>query len=182
MSMELLGADHFDIFYAPGSGNGSSADAVRAKRSLLEGIVRMLPWIATIDLFQHWVYTHPGHTRERRTRAWLDIYGRYSDPAIDWSGYEPMREAMWQRQLHLFHHPFYYVEYGIAQLGALQLWQNYRRDPREALEAYRGALKLGGTRPLPKLFEAAGVKFDFSEKTLRPLMRELGQVMAELPS
>jgi oligoendopeptidase F len=93
-----------------------------------------------------------------------------------------MREAMWQRQLHLFHHPFYYVEYGIAQLGALQLWQNYRRDPREALEAYRGALKLGGTRPLPELFEAAGVRFDFSEKTLRPLMRELGRVMAELPS
>ena len=98
------------------------------------------------------------------------------------TGYEAAREARWQAQLHLFHHPFYYIEYGIAQLGALQLWLRYRQEPEVALQGYRDALKLGGTRPLPELFTAAGIRFDFSEATLRPLMQAVGETMAELPA
>jgi oligoendopeptidase F len=171
MSMELLGAEHLDVFY-------DEADAGRAKRNLIEGIIRFLPWMATIDSFQHWIYTHPGHSREERTAQWMKTLDRFGGE-VDWSGYEDAREAMWQRQLHLFHVPFYYVEYGIAQLGALQLWMKAKHDPRGALAGYRAALALGGTRPLPELFAAAGIAFDFSEKTIRPLVRALREELEE---
>jgi oligoendopeptidase F len=174
MSMELLGADHFDVFYP-------DAEASRAKRVLLEGITRLLPWIATIDSFQHWIYTHPGHTRGQRTTEWLRLLDRFSSQ-LDWTGHEDARAAYWQRQLHLFHVPFYYIEYGIAQLGALQLWLKSRQDPHRALAGYRAALALGGTRPLPELFAAAGISFDFSPKTLRPLMAALREELDQLPT
>lgn len=173
MSMELLGSEHFDVFY-------NEADAARAKRTLLEGIMEILPWIATIDSFQHWIYTHPGHTREQRTAEWLRLTDRFG-AKVDWSGYEPVRQSSWLRQLHLFHAPFYYIEYGIAQLGALQLWMKAKEDPRKALANYRAALKLGGTRTLPELFAAAGIRFDFSAATLRPLMNAIREELASLP-
>jgi oligoendopeptidase F len=166
MSMEALGSEHFDVFYS------DSADAARAKRTYLEGVVRIFPWIATIDLFQHWIYTHPGHSRAQRTEHWLELSDRFGGD-LDRSGIEHFRKTEWLRQLHLFHAPFYYVEYGIAQLGALQIWMKSREDPRRAMSNYRAALALGGTRPLPELFSAAGIRFDFSEKTLAPLMRTL---------
>jgi oligoendopeptidase F len=175
MSMELLGADHFDVFYP------DAADAARAKRAKLEGIVHLLPWIATIDSFQHWIYTHPSHTRAQRTAEWLRLQDRFVS-RIDWTGYEPARAALWQRQNHLFHVPFYYIEYGIAQLGALQLWLKAKHDPHGALAGYRSALALGGTRPLPDLFAAAGIAFDFSAKTLRPLLAALRDELQELPT
>ncbi|HXE52568.1 MAG TPA: M3 family oligoendopeptidase [Tepidisphaeraceae bacterium] len=165
MSMELLGSDHFDVFY-------NASDAARARHDLLEGIIRFLPWMAMIDSFQQWVYTHPTHTREERATQWLATLDRFGGD-VDWTGYEQARTYMWQRQLHLFHVPFYYIEYGIAQLGALQLWLKSRHDLNGALTGYRAALKLGGTRPLPELFSAAGIAFDFSEKTLRPLVNAL---------
>jgi oligoendopeptidase F len=174
MSMELLGADHFDVFYP-------DADAARAKRTLLEGVIHLLPWIATIDSFQHWIYTHPSHTPDQRTDEWLRLLNRFSSD-VDWTGYEPARAALWQRQLHLFHVPFYYIEYGIAQLGALQLWMKSKNDPHTALAGYRAALALGGTRPLPDLFAAAGISFDFSPKTLRPLIAAVRDELQELPA
>jgi len=174
MSMELLGADHFDLFYA------DPADAARAKRTLLEGIIKFLPWMATIDAFQHWLYTHPGHTRSQRTSEWLRLLERFSSK-LDWSGYEHVRQTSWQKQLHLFHVPFYYVEYGIAQLGALQLWVKSLEDTHRAIANYRAALRLGGTRSLPELFSAAGIVFDFSERTLRPLMETIGEELSALP-
>ena len=170
MSMELLGAEHFDLFY-------NEADAARAKRNLLEGIIKILPWIATIDSFQHWLYTHPQHSRADRMEEWLRLLERFSSK-LDWSGYEAMRGTSWQKQLHLFHAPFYYVEYGIAQLGALQLWVKSRQDSHGALANYRAALRLGGTRSLPELFNAAGLVFDFSEKTLGPLMEAIGEELS----
>jgi oligoendopeptidase F len=100
---------------------------------------------------------------------------------VDWSGFEEIRASRWLWQLHLFHVPFYYIEYGIAQLGALQLWMKARQDPQQALNNYRAGLRLGGTKPLPELFSAAGIQFDFSEKTLRPLMGAIGEELAELP-
>ena len=173
MSMELLGAEHMDVFYA------DPDDAARARREQFESVIRPLPWIATIDLFQHWLYTHPGHSRAERTAEWRRLLERFAVTGgmMDWSGLEDARDAMWQRQLHLFSHPFYFVEYGIAQLGALQVWMKSQENPRQALANYRAALALGGTRPLPELFAAAGIRFDFSEKTLRPLV---GAVREEL--
>jgi len=175
MSMEALGSEHFDVFY------DNAAEAARAKRSYLEGVIRFFPWMAIIDSFQHWIYTHPGHARQQRTAEWLRLMDRFYSK-LDWSGHEAAKESLWQRQLHLFHAPFYYVEYGIAQLGALQLWMKAKEDPRKAIANYRAALALGGTKPLPELFSAAGIAFDFSEKTLRPLMNALGEELARLPS
>jgi oligoendopeptidase F len=173
MSMELLGADHLDVFY-------NSADHARAKRVHLEEVIRILPWIATIDSFQHWLYTNPGHSRQQRTAEWTRLMDRFGSK-VDWSGFEEIRASRWLWQLHLFHVPFYYIEYGIAQLGALQLWMKARQDPQQALNNYRAGLRLGGTKPLPELFSAAGIQFDFSEKTLRPLMGAIGEELAELP-
>ena len=176
MSMEALGADHYDVFY-------DGAEAARAKRSYFEGVVKFFPWMAKIDSFQHWVYTHPGHTREQREAEWLrlmDVFG-LSGSRLDWSAFEHIRRTMWRNKLHLFHAPFYYIEYGIAQLGALQLWVKSKHDPHRAVANYRSALKLGGTRTLPELFSAAGIVFDFSERTLGPLMEAVGEELAGLP-
>jgi oligoendopeptidase F len=162
MSMELLGNEFLEKFYQPG-------DAARARRDHLEGIVEIFPWIATVDAFQHWIYSHPGHTRAERQQAWRDLMDRFGGE-VDWSGYEEARTNLWHRQLHIFIHPFYYVEYGIAQLGALQVWANSKKSKARALEQYHHALSLGGSRPLPELFEAAGCRFDFSRETVRPLL------------
>ena len=164
MAMEALSSEHFDLFYK------TEEDTLRAKQSYLEGLIRFFPWMAIIDQFQHWLYTHHDHTRAERRDAWIDLLNRFGGLA-SWDGYEAGRETTWQRQLHLFHVPFYYVEYGIAQLGAMQVWMKAKQDPRQALANYRAALKLGGTKPLPDLFSAAGLKFDFTPKTIDPLIR-----------
>jgi len=162
MGMELLAAPHLNVFYT------QEADYRRSYRNTLEDAVLIFPWIATIDAFQHWVYTHPAHTPEERRRAWVEIYARFQ-PSLDWSGYEEARDVLWHRQLHLFTSPFYYIEYGIAQTGALQVWLHSRRDHRAAVERYWQALALGGSKPLPRLFEAAGARFRFDAATLKPL-------------
>ena len=173
MGMELLASPFLDEFY-------NESDYPRRVRRHLEAIVHILPWIAQIDAFQHWIYTHPGHERRDRQQVWLTLDERFS-PGIDWSGYEEIRASYWQRQLHLFEHPLYYIEYGIAQIGALGLWVRFRRDPEKALQDYLHALELGGSRPLPELFQAAGLPFDFSEKTLAPLIDEIRSELARLP-
>lgn len=165
MSMELLGAPELDEFY-------SEADAKRSYRELLEGIVLILPWIATVDAFQHWIYRNPEHSQDDRRAAWNALMDRFGG-IVDWSGFEEVRSNSWHRQLHIFLYPFYYIEYGIAQLGALQVWRRSLDDREAAVSAYRSALSLGGSRPLPELFEAAGARFDFSSKTIAPLMREV---------
>lgn len=172
MAMELLAAPHLDVFY-------TEADAKRARRVHLEGIVGVFPWIATVDAFQHWVYTHPGHSRAERRAAWLELMDRFGGD-VDWSGHESARASLWHKQLHIFLYPFYYVEYGIAQLGALQVWANSRRDPARALADYRAGLALGGSRPLPELFAKAGCRFDFSRETLKPLTQLVRAELARL--
>lgn len=169
MSMELLGNEFIENFYA-------APEAKRARHDHLEGIMKIFPWIATVDAFQHWVYSHPGHSRTERKAAWEQLMDRFGG-TVDWSGYEKARAYMWHRQLHIFLHPFYYVEYGIAQLGALQVWANSKRDKSKALADYKRALALGGSRPLPELFSTAGCKFEFSQSTIKPLM---GLVRTEL--
>jgi oligoendopeptidase F len=172
MGMELLAAPHLRAFY-------SDADAKRAQRDHLEGIIKFFPWMATVDAFQHWIYTHPGHTRAERTAFFISLMDRFGG-AEDWSGFEHARACMWHRQLHIFEIPFYYVEYGIAQLGALQLWQASRRDLPATLDHYLKGLSLGGSRPLPELFQTSGLAFDFTDKTIAPLMRNVKDALLEL--
>ncbi|MDQ7842672.1 MAG: M3 family oligoendopeptidase [Armatimonadota bacterium] len=162
MGMELLAAPHLDVFYR------DEAEYRRAYRNTLEDAVLIFPWIATIDAFQHWIYTHQGHGREERRDRWLELYRRFQ-PSLDWSGYEEELAFYWHRQLHLFTSPFYYIEYGIAEIGALQVWLQSRTDHRAAVERYWQALSLGGSRPLPELFAAAGATFKFDAETLAPL-------------
>jgi oligoendopeptidase F len=174
MGMELLALDALDEFYR-------GDDLARAKRAQLEGIITLFPWVATIDAFQHFLYTHPKHTRDDRRAEWLRLHARFGGLA-DYSGHEEALAFSWQRQLHLFEVPFYYIEYGIAQLGALQVWRNAKRDFRDAVTKYRSALSLGGSRTLPDLFSAAGAKFDFSQATLAPLMNLVQNELQKLPT
>ncbi len=174
MSMELLGNEYIEEFYP-------TAEANRARRTHLEGIIGFFPWMATVDAFQHWIYTHPGHTRTERAAAWIALMDRFGG-SVDWTGYEPNRAYLWQRQLHIFLYPFYYVEYGIAQLGALQVWANSKHDKAKALADYKKALTLGGSRPLPELFAAAGCRFDFTRQTIQPLIQLARTELAGLPA
>jgi oligoendopeptidase F len=173
MSMELLGNEFIEEFYS------MADDANRARRVHLEGVVGVFPWIATVDAFQHWIYTHPQHTREERMVAWLKLMNRFGG-GVDWSGHEAARANLWHRQLHIFLHPFYYIEYGIAQLGALQVWANSKRDKAKALGDYKKSLALGGSRPLPELFQAAGCTFEFSAKTIQPLAKMMREELEKL--
>jgi len=172
MTMELLGARRLDPFYRPD-------DADRSNRKLLEGIVLILPWIATVDAFQHWIYTHPDHSRQERQAAWRDLLVRFGG-IVDWSGYDEARDHSWHRQLHIFLYPFYYIEYGIAQLGALQIWQRSLDDRAAAVADYKKALALGGSRPLPELFAAAGIRFDFGDQLIASLMETIRKQLDKL--
>ena len=174
MSMELLTHDFLDEFY-------TQDDANRAVREHLEGIVSILAWIATIDAFQHWVYTNPGHSRDERQEKWVELGERFGSK-LDWSEYEDWRKVSWQKQLHLFSYPFYYIEYGIAQLGALQLWLQYRESPAKALENYANSMRIGGSRPLPNLFEAGEMSFDFGESTVQGLIDAVRDELSKLPA
>lgn len=156
MSMELLSMDHWNVFYS------DEEELRRAKKDHLEDILSMLPWIASIDLFQHRLYENPTHTASERKAIWKGITSRFGSGVVDWSGYEAGKEYSWQRQLHLFEVPFYYIEYGMAQLGALAVWRNYKSDPKQAISQYKRALELGYTESIPEIYAAAGIRFDFS--------------------
>jgi oligoendopeptidase F len=164
MSMELLSMDHWDVFFT------NPDELRRAKLQHLESIIETLPWVATIDKFQHWIYENPTHTTADRRENWLTIYGKFADNVVDWSGLEKLKEYIWQRQLHLYEVPFYYIEYGIAQLGAIGVWRNYRRDPKSGLAGYKNALSLGYKAPIREIYAAANVPFDFSREHIRELM------------
>jgi oligoendopeptidase F len=164
MSMELFTMDHWDVFF------DSEEEMKRAKRHQLERVITIFPWIATIDKFQHWIYENPGHSLEERRQNWLAILNEFSSSVINFEGLENFRSYNWQKQLHLFEVPFYYIEYGIAQLGAIGMWKQYRENPKAALENYKQALSMGGTQTLPELYKAAGISFDFSPDTINELM------------
>lgn len=164
MSMELFTMDHWNIFF------DDTEELRRARMQQLERAITIFPWIATIDKYQHWIYEHPQHTVEERTAKWLEIMDEFSPAVADWSGLEDYRAITWQKQLHLFEVPFYYIEYGIAQLGAIAMWKQYKENKTQALENYMNALRLGNTRTLPELYKAAGIKFDFSPAYVRELV------------
>lgn len=164
MSMELFTMDHWEVFF------DNEEEMKRAKRHQLERVITIFPWIATIDKFQHWVYENPNHTIEERKINWLRILNEFSSTSIDFAGLEHYRAQSWQRQLHLFEVPFYYIEYGIAQLGAIGMWKQYRENKQQAIENYIKGLSLGGTKTLPELYKAAGISFDFSPEKISELM------------
>jgi oligoendopeptidase F len=164
MAMELFTMDHWHVFFT------DEQDLKRAKRHHLERVITIFPWIATIDKFQHWIYENANHTVQERTEAWMNILNEFSSSAINYSGLMPYRNIGWQRQLHLFEVPFYYIEYGIAQLGAIGMWMQYKQDKKKAISNYIHALSLGGTKTLPELYKAAGLSFDFSPEKIKTLM------------
>jgi len=169
MSMELFSMDHWQVYF------DNEEELIRAKEQQLERVITIFPWIATIDKFQHWVYENPTHSDNGRAEKWLEIMDEFSSPVIDFSGLKEYRLYGWQRQLHLFEVPFYYIEYGIAQLGAIGLWQQYKKNPEAAINNYISALDLGGTRTLPELFKAAGLEFNFSPEHISGLMKFVKQ-------
>jgi oligoendopeptidase F len=164
MAMELMSMEYWDEFF------DNEEDLRRAKEHQLERVITIFPWIATIDKFQHWVYENPDHTLEQRAEMWRNIMNEFTPINLDVSGLEEYRKWGWQRQLHLFEVPFYYIEYGIAQLGAIGLWKQYRENKQQAIDNYMNALSLGGTKTLPELYEAAGLKFDLSPNYISELM------------
>ncbi|MCA9287014.1 MAG: M3 family oligoendopeptidase, partial [Phycisphaerales bacterium] len=178
MSMELLSMRHWG---GDGSFYAGAADLARAQRKQLEGSVSLLAWIATIDAFQHWVYSNPGHTRAEREAFWLELDRKFGGD-VEWIGLDPFRRSVWHRQPHLFLHPFYYIEYGIAQLGSLQLWlMGLEKGEDAAIEAYIRGLSLGGSRPLPELFRASGLAFDFGEGMFRKIVERVERELEKLP-
>ncbi|MBC7772382.1 MAG: M3 family oligoendopeptidase [Pyrinomonadaceae bacterium] len=186
MSMEHLTMPHWggpESFYA------SPEDLTRARHTHLEDCITILAWIATIDAFQHWIYTNPGHTPQQRDAYWLTLDARFGR-GVSWEpgpdgpsgqGLTEFRASAWQKQSHLFSHPMYYIEYGIAQLGSLQLWLRSKNEgPAAAIDGYVQAMSLGGSRPLPTLFEAAGLRFDFGEETVKSIVGSVSEELGEM--
>lgn len=169
MSMELISMEHWKHFFP------DTDELRRARRYHLEDVIKALPWIAAIDKFQHWIYTNPHHTNTERRMAWREIMNTFSGSTSDWSGFEEAYDYTWQKQLHLYQVPFYYIEYGMAQLGAIALWRNYINNSTLGIEGYFAALKLGYTAPIGTIYQAAGIRFDFSKS----YVRELGAFVAD---
>jgi oligoendopeptidase F len=178
MSMELLAAPYI----GEESGGYYTADEQRRSRvEHLEGIVMFFPHCASVDAFQHWMYLdEAGRDRDARDARWLELRARFEGDGVDWAGLDQERIARWYQQPHFFSSPFYYIEYGIAQLGALQVWRNSLKDPKEAVRKYRAALALGATQPLPELFRAAGARLIFDGAGIRELIDLVEQEIANL--
>lgn len=174
MSMELLSMDQWEIFFE------DAENLKRAKIEQLETILKILPWVATIDEFQHWIYENPTHTVDQRQIQWEKITKDYGTGLVDWSSYEEFKSRSWQRQLHLFEVPFYYIEYGIAQLGALSIWKNSKKDLSLTIQQYKNALKLGYTKQIPEIYQTAGIEFNFSETNIQDLAQFLKTELDDL--
>ena len=164
MSMELLSMEHWDLFFA------NEEELKRAKRDHLEQIIETLPWVATIDKFQHWLYENPTHSQQERTKKWNEVHSEFSSNVIDWSDLQEYKDNIWQKQLHLFEVPFYYIEYGMAQLGAIAVWKNFKENNNKGLEQYLAALKMGYTHSISDIYATSGIKFDFSANYIKELM------------
>jgi oligoendopeptidase F len=165
MAMELFSMEYWNRFF------DNEEELKRAKLHQLERVITIFPWIATIDAFQHWIYANPTHTNQQRQEAWVHIQNRFSNSVVNYEGLDNYRAYQWQKQLHLYEVPFYYIEYGIAQLGAIGMWMQFKQDKQSAINNYCNALSLGGTKTLPELYKAAGLTFDFSSGNIEKLMQ-----------
>jgi len=163
MSMELISMEHWNVFF-------TNADELkRAKKEQLDKSLKTLLWIAAVDKFQHWIYENPTHTVEERMVQWTTVINQFTSKEIDFSGLDDVRARGWQGQLHIFEVPFYYIEYGMAQLGAIAVWRNYKKDPAKALKEYEAALRLGYTKSIPEIYKTAGIEFNFSPAYVKEL-------------
>lgn len=167
MSMELLSMDGWKYFFTDG------AELKRAREEQLQGIPGTLSWIAQVDAFQHWIYTNPEHTRQEREAKWLSLNKDYGTGMVDYTDYMDALTFSWHRQLHIFEVPFYYIEYGFAQLGALGVWNNYLKNGSTAIRQYKEALTLGYTRSIPEIYKTAGAEFNFSSTYISGLMSQI---------
>lgn len=174
MAMELFSMDYWNVFFK------TDEELKQAKEHQLERVITIFPWIAAVDKFQHWIYENPVHNNEQREVKWIEIFNEFTSPVLDVSGLEDYRRNFWQKQLHLFEVPFYYIEYGIAQLGAIGLWQQFKKNKELAINNYITALSQGGTKTLPELFGLAGLRFDFSPAVVGNLMSFVHNEMAAL--
>ena len=174
MSMELISMEHWDVFFT------NADDLKRAKKEHLQDALKTLLWIANVDKFQHWLYENPTHTKEERMKAWVNVYEQFGSKVIDWRGLQEAKENMWLKQLHIFEVPFYYIEYGMAQLGAIAVWRNYKRNPQKALDDYEAALRLGYTKSIPEIYKTAGIEFNFSQEYVRELATFVKEELAKL--
>lgn len=163
MSMELISMDKWDIFFE------NAQDLKRARKDQLKDVLKTLPWVAVVDQFQHWIYTNPDHSTTEREEAWKKIFEPFGNNFTDWSDHPEALANLWQKQLHIFEVPFYYIEYGIAQLGAIAVWKNYRDNPEKGLNNYLDALKLGYTKTIKEIYETAGIEFNFSAEYVSEL-------------
>lgn len=164
MSMELISMSHWDVFF------DEPEDLKRAMRDQLSDVLKTLPWVATVDQFQHWIYLNPDHTSEERDREWEKIFNRFGHSFATWDEFPEARMNLWQKQLHIFEVPFYYIEYGMAQLGAIAVWKNFRENPSEGLKSYLDALRLGYTKTIPEIYKTAGITFSFDEGYVQQLV------------
>ena len=174
MSMELISMDNWNVYF------DNTEDLKRAMRDQLVDVLKTLPWVAVVDQFQHWIYTNPGHTDLERYDAWVQIYERFGAGFADWNEHREAQANLWQKQLHIFEVPFYYIEYGIAQLGAIAVWKNYKENPEKGLEQYLEALKLGYTKPITEIYETAGIRFDFSADDVKELVEFVKEQLSKL--
>ncbi|MCR5886710.1 M3 family oligoendopeptidase [Hymenobacter sp. J193] len=174
MSMELMSMDHWDVFFP------DAEELRRAKKTHLESVLETFPWVATIDKFQHWIYENPKHTETERHQRWTEVFDEFNQRTVSWQGLESYKPYLWQKQLHLYEVPFYYIEYAMAQLGAIAVWRNFRQNPAAGLAAYKRALALGYTAPIGDIYAAAGIRFDFSTEYLRTLADFVRDEMAKL--
>jgi oligoendopeptidase F len=178
MAMELLASPY--LTHDKG-GYFNEADASRFRADHLKGIIEFWPYMAVVVAFQHWIYTHHDLATDPAEcdKQWLELWGRFMKDA-DYTGHESFIKNRWRRQIHIYRRPFYYVEYGLAQLGAVQVWANALKDQEVALAAYRKAIALGGTATLPELYQAAGVKLAFDAETLQSAVDLLESTIDEL--
>jgi oligoendopeptidase F len=163
MAMELISMEHWDSFF------GNEKDLVRAKKYQLEKILSILPWIAIVDAFQHWIYVNPKHTPEERSAKWQTLLQEFGSEVVDKSDYPEFEHYSWHKQLHIFEVPFYYIEYGFAQLGAIAVWKNYKANNQLAIDQYLAALSLGYTRSIGDIYKTAGIQFNFSVEYVKEL-------------
>jgi len=174
MSMELISMEHW------GSVLKDSSELKRAKRLLLEGVITVLPWIAAVDRFQHWLYLNPEHTHHERDLAWTNIYKEFSSSIVNWEGVEESFVFAWQRQLHIFEMPFYYIEYAFAQLGAIAIWKHYKENPKLALEQYKNFMQKGYSMTIPGIYKEAGIEFSCSPEYIGQLMKFVKKELEKL--
>jgi len=173
MSMELISMDTWDEFY------DDEQELNRAKKEQMQKVLDGLPWIAAIDRFQQWIYTKP-HTADERRAEWASIMSELGSSVVNWEGHEKAHLNIWQRQLHLYEVPFYYIEYGMAQLGAIAMWRSYKELGQKALDNYDAALKLGYTKSIGELYQTAGIEFNFSQKYVKELADFIKSELAKM--